>query len=335
MPWASGRAREWFTVLAWRRMQVFRASQSAQLIPPRSSGTSPARAIRGRSRHPIPVRSGSSPCRRPPCRASAGTALPATDSSPAPRSTVRDTCPAFGIAPSRCIVNSVTIVRLALCGVHGMPACLRHLRHAQRPGEPAQVADIGLHDVDRAHRDHLPPGRDPAVLLAAGDVEVERVAHFLRLLELPVRARLLVVARCRAPAAGGRPRSPRRTEKPLFASTSSATSPPRPARIAGTISSVRPGHSSTSWPHSAPTRNLNASKPYRSRRAGQARDLVARRDVALHRGRVGAQAAAACRPAARRRSCPRACRAGPTARCRARPSRGRGTSRGTCARARG
>ena len=30
--------------------------------------------------------------------------------------------PALGIAPRRCIVNSVTIDRFALCGVHGMPA---------------------------------------------------------------------------------------------------------------------------------------------------------------------------------------------------------------------
>ena len=31
------------------------------------------------------------------------------------------------------------------------------------------------------------------------------------------------------------------------------------------IASVRPGHSSMSWPNSAPTRNLKASKPWRSR----------------------------------------------------------------------
>ena len=40
----------------------------------------------------------------------------------------------------------------------------------------------------------LPPGRNRAILLAAGDVDVERVAHLLRLLELPVGARLLVMA---------------------------------------------------------------------------------------------------------------------------------------------
>ena len=53
-------------------------------------------------------------------------------------------------------------------------------------------------------------------------------------------------------------------EKPLLASASSDTSGPSARRIVVTISSVRPGHSSTSWPHSAPMRNLKASNPKRS-----------------------------------------------------------------------
>ena len=60
-------------------------------------------------------------------------------------------------------------------------------------------------------------------------------------------------------------------EKPLLASTSSATSSPSARRIAGMISSVRPGHSSTSWPHSAPIAELERVEAV----------LVAQRDEAL------------------------------------------------------
>ena len=55
----------------------------------------------------------------------------------------------------------------------------------------AHVHDVRLHDVDRAHLDHALPGGQVPVLLAAGDVDLERVGDALGLLELPVRAGLL------------------------------------------------------------------------------------------------------------------------------------------------
>ena len=69
----------------------------------------------------------------------------------------------------------------------------RHPGDGQRAREAADVADVGLHDVDRAPVDHVPPAREQAVLLAAGDVEVERLRHLGRPVELPVRAGLLEV----------------------------------------------------------------------------------------------------------------------------------------------
>ena len=54
-------------------------------------------------------------------------------------------------------------------------------------------------------------------------------------------------------------------EKPLLASTSLATPSPNARATTGITSSVRPGHSSTSRPHSAATRHLKASKPCVSR----------------------------------------------------------------------
>ena len=69
----------------------------------------------------------------------------------------------------------------------------RHPGDGQGAREAADVADVGLHDVDRAPVDHVPPAREQAVLLAAGDVEVERLRHLGRPLELPVRAGLLEV----------------------------------------------------------------------------------------------------------------------------------------------
>ena len=54
-------------------------------------------------------------------------------------------------------------------------------------------------------------------------------------------------------------------EKPLLPSTNFEIPSPRARETTGTTSSVRPGHSSISFPHSAATRHLNASKPYVSR----------------------------------------------------------------------
>ena len=106
------------------------------------------------------------------------------------------------------------------------------------------------------------------------------------------------------------------------------------ARTAGTMASVRPGHSSRSWPYSAPTRNLKASKPKRSRSRTKRAASSLGRDVALHRRGIGAQRPRRAAEQLAHRLALRACRAGPTARYRGRRSRGTGASRGTCARAR-
>ena len=89
------------------------------------------------------------------------------------------------------MVNSVTSPRLALCGVIGRPAAFAMRQTRKRAADAAEIEDVRLHDVDGAHLDHVPPGRDLAVLLAAGHRDVERVGHLLGLLELPVEARLL------------------------------------------------------------------------------------------------------------------------------------------------
>ena len=54
-------------------------------------------------------------------------------------------------------------------------------------------------------------------------------------------------------------------ENPLLPSTNLEIPSPSARETTGTTSSVRPGHSSISFPHSAPTRHLNASKPNSSR----------------------------------------------------------------------
>src|SRR5947208_1100523 len=73
------------------------------------------------------------------------------------------------------------------------PRRRRHPHDPERARYPAHVHDVGLNDVDRAHLDHPRPGGEIRVLLAAGHVELERIADPFGLLELPVRARLLVV----------------------------------------------------------------------------------------------------------------------------------------------
>ena len=73
------------------------------------------------------------------------------------------------------------------------PRRRRHPHDPERARYPAHVHDVGLNDVDRAHLDHPRPGGEIAVLLAAGHVELERIADPFGLLELPVRAWLLVV----------------------------------------------------------------------------------------------------------------------------------------------
>ena len=66
-------------------------------------------------------------------------------------------------------------------------------RDFERPREAAHVADVRLHDVDHLRLDHTSPHTEVPVLLAAGDVELERLGHLTRPVELPVRAGLLEV----------------------------------------------------------------------------------------------------------------------------------------------
>ena len=74
------------------------------------------------------------------------------------------------------------------------PRRMGHPGDAQRARQAAHVTHVGLHDVDRLHRDHVFPHRQVGVLLAAGDVERQGLTHLPRLLEFPVRTRFLEMA---------------------------------------------------------------------------------------------------------------------------------------------
>ncbi len=92
-------------------------------------------------------------------------------------------------------MNRVTSDRLAQCGVTGRPASCGHAADPQGAADAAQIQDVGLHDVHRAHVDHPLPCGQIAILLAAGDVDVQRVGHLFGLLQLPIGAGFLVVAK--------------------------------------------------------------------------------------------------------------------------------------------
>ncbi len=77
---------------------------------------------------------------------------------------------------------------------HGKASLLRHLHHLQGAVDAAEIAHIRLHHVDRAHLDREAPQRQVAILLAARDVEVERVCHLLGPVIFPIGARLLEMA---------------------------------------------------------------------------------------------------------------------------------------------
>jgi hypothetical protein len=68
---------------------------------------------------------------------------------------------------------------------------LSHFGDAQGAGEPADVAHVGLDDIDSVHADHPPPLRQVVVLLAAGDKHVQRRGDFGRPFQFPIRARFL------------------------------------------------------------------------------------------------------------------------------------------------
>ena len=61
---------------------------------------------------------------------------------------------------------------------------------AQCARQAADITDVRLRDIYRMHFQHSPPGRQLAVLLAAGHIYVQRVGHLLGLLQFPIRARL-------------------------------------------------------------------------------------------------------------------------------------------------
>jgi hypothetical protein len=123
----------------------------------------------------------------------------------------------------------------------GQPRASRQLRHLQRPGQAAEVADVRLDDVDRAHVDDPSPLGEQAVLLPAGDVELERIRHLARPVELPVRARLLEVADA---VVLEHPADLDRLRRRVAAVRVDEQGDVVAERTAGTIASVRPGHSS-------------------------------------------------------------------------------------------
>ena len=158
---------------------------------------------------------------------------------------------------------------------------------AQGAGEAADVADVGLDDVDR-------PRPRPSAATATGSSPARRRPR-------PGRAPRRPRPSTRAPSTGTAPRSARRptprgtgrprSRGPACSSCSrrraARASSPSARRTAGTIASVRPGHSSRSWPHSLPTRNLKAPKPCSVAQPCEALGLVLRRDVAAHARGVG------------------------------------------------
>ena len=108
-------------------------------------------------------------------------------------------------------------------------------------------------------------------------------AHLGRPLELPVGARLLEVA---DPVLLEHPAD---LDRSLQASNSclhrrgASTSSPSALRTGGTTASVRPGHSSSSWPHSAADAELERrSSPSSCCRRDEPLGLLLGRDVAAH-----------------------------------------------------
>jgi hypothetical protein len=52
---------------------------------------------------------------------------------------------------------------------------VRHLRHPKRAGDPAQIADVRLNNVDCLHLDHPAPVLQLAILFAAGDIDLQSI----------------------------------------------------------------------------------------------------------------------------------------------------------------
>ena len=142
----------------------------------------------------------------------------------------------------------------------------RHPGDLERAREAAHVADVRLHDVDRRQVDDPLPLPQEAVLLAARHVEVERGAHLRGLLDLPVRAGFLEVpVAVLLEQAADLDRPGRRVAAVAVGEQIHLVA--KRAADLGISASVRPGHSSRSWPTSCPTRTLKASKPCLLRRS--------------------------------------------------------------------
>ena len=76
----------------------------------------------------------------------------------------------------------------------GQAGRVAHVRDLHGACHPAHVADVGLDDVDHLRVNHVLPQRQQAVLLAAGHVQRQRLAHFAGLVHFPVQAGLFKVA---------------------------------------------------------------------------------------------------------------------------------------------
>ena len=73
----------------------------------------------------------------------------------------------------------------------GRPAFLGHLNHFQGAGEPAEIADVGLGNVNGAHLHGKFPQGQVAILFATRHVKGQRVGHLLGPVIFPIGAGLL------------------------------------------------------------------------------------------------------------------------------------------------
>ena len=78
-------------------------------------------------------------------------------------------------------------------GSTGLTCFLRHLGHAENTGQPPDIAQVRLYDVDGVHFDHPPKLGQVDILLTPCNRDVQRSCCFGGPLQLPVGAGLLVV----------------------------------------------------------------------------------------------------------------------------------------------
>ena len=103
---------------------------------------------------------------------------------------VNSTCgPALGMAPIMCRLKTDQGQVGRVRDTH-QPGLCCHRRHAQGPGQPANVADIGLDDIYRVHADDTAPLVEIVILLAARHGHAQRRGDFGSPFQLPIRAGL-------------------------------------------------------------------------------------------------------------------------------------------------